>query len=49
MRDLNGSEYVSGRHADYSPGSPDIPKVAATLRRLQETRCPPESDQTADL
>jgi hypothetical protein len=38
--DLNGFEYVPGRHADYSPGSPDIPKVAATLRRLQETPCP---------
>jgi hypothetical protein len=38
--DLNGFEYVPGRHADYSPGSADIPKVADTLQRLQEISCP---------
>ena len=38
--DLNGFEYVPGRHADYSPGSPDLPKIAAMLRQLQEIPCP---------
>jgi hypothetical protein len=38
--DLLGFEYVPGSHADYSPGSADIPKVARTLRKLQEIPCP---------
>ena len=38
--DLNGFEHVPGRHADYSPGSADIPKIVTTLRMLQETPCP---------
>jgi hypothetical protein len=38
--DLTGFEYVPGRHADYSPGSADIPKVVGALRRLQEIPCP---------
>ncbi|MFJ2817392.1 aminoglycoside phosphotransferase [Streptomyces sp. NPDC087294] len=38
--DLLGFEVLDGRHADYSPGSPDLPEVAALLRRLGETRCP---------
>lgn len=38
--DLNGFEYVPGRHADYSPGSADLPKIVTTLRMLQETPCP---------
>jgi hypothetical protein len=38
--DLNGFEHVPGRHADYSPGSRDIPKVVSTLRQLQEIACP---------
>lgn len=33
-------EAVDGHHADYTPGSADIPLVAATLRRLGRTKCP---------
>ncbi|MEW2581461.1 hypothetical protein [Streptomyces syringium] len=28
-------EALDGHHADYSPGSPDLPKVAATLRHTR--------------
>jgi hypothetical protein len=35
-----GFEYVTGRHADYSPGSSDLPKVVDVMRRLGATRCP---------
>lgn len=38
--DLLGFEYVPGVHADYSPGSRDIPKVISTLLQLQEITCP---------
>lgn len=38
--DLLGFEYVPGAHADYSPGSPDLPKVISTLLQLQGTTCP---------
>jgi hypothetical protein len=38
--DLNGFAYLAGRHADYAPGSADLPKVAATMRQLQEIPCP---------
>lgn len=38
--DLLGFECVSGNHADYSPGSPDIPKVMDALLRLQGIACP---------
>ncbi|WP_046494522.1 protein kinase family protein [Streptomyces odonnellii] len=38
--DLLGFETVNGRHADYAPGSPDVPLVAATLRRLGDIPCP---------
>ncbi|MBW1595707.1 aminoglycoside phosphotransferase [Streptomyces sp. JJ38] len=37
---LLGFELLEGCHADYSPGSPDLPKVADLLRRLSETPCP---------
>lgn len=33
-------EALEGHHADYSPGSPDLPAVAALLTRLAETPCP---------
>ena len=33
-------ECISGRHADYSPGSADLPLVLDTMRRLGETPCP---------
>lgn len=36
-----GFEYVEGRHADYSPGSPDLDLVAKTVQRvLQSFPCP---------
>lgn len=38
--DLLGFEALTGHHADYAPGSPDLPEVAALLRRLGETPCP---------
>ena len=38
---LLGFEYLPGRHVDYTPGSPDLPKVADTLTRLGEFKCPP--------
>jgi hypothetical protein len=38
--ELLGFEYIPGRHADYSPGSPDIRKVMQTLLDLQQIVCP---------
>lgn len=38
--DLLGFEALGGHHADYAPGSPDLPEVASLLRRLNETPCP---------
>ncbi|MFD7236477.1 aminoglycoside phosphotransferase [Streptomyces syringium] len=38
--DLVAFEVLDGHHAVYSPGSPDLPKVADALRRLSETPCP---------
>ncbi|MGW7414976.1 aminoglycoside phosphotransferase [Streptomyces sp. NPDC054863] len=38
--DLIGYERLVGRHADYTPGSPDLPLVAAALVELQGTPCP---------
>jgi hypothetical protein len=38
--ELLGFEYTPGRHADYSPGSPDIMKVIQSLRELQQITCP---------
>jgi hypothetical protein len=42
-------EYVEGRHADLSPGSPDLPAVAATLSALAValTPCPVPKVQAA--
>ncbi|MGW1667079.1 aminoglycoside phosphotransferase [Streptomyces microflavus] len=37
---LLGFEAVRGRHADFAPGSPDLPRVAAVLRRLSEIPLP---------
>lgn len=37
---LLGFELLDGRQADYSPGSPDLPKVADALSRLGEIPCP---------
>ncbi len=38
--DVLGFEHVDGRHADYSPGSPDLPKVIDAMRRLGDIACP---------
>jgi hypothetical protein len=46
--DLLGFEYVSGAHADYSPGSLDIPQVINTLRQLQQIACPDIDVKQAD-
>lgn len=37
---LLGFENLKGHHADYTAGSPDLPKVADLLRRLGEVPCP---------
>ena len=37
---LLGFENLTGHHADYSPDSPDLPKVANLLCRLGEVACP---------
>ncbi|MGW3073515.1 aminoglycoside phosphotransferase [Kitasatospora sp. NPDC001132] len=39
--DLLIFEAVDGHHADYRPGSPDLPKVVDVLRRLGRLPCPP--------
>jgi len=34
-------EYIPGtRHADYRPGSPDLPRVVAVMNQLRQLRCP---------
>ncbi|WP_223840055.1 aminoglycoside phosphotransferase [Saccharopolyspora pogona] len=38
--DLIGVEYIDGRHADYRPGSPDLPAVVDVMRRLGAVECP---------
>lgn len=39
--DLLAFEYIDGaRHADYRPGSTDLPRVIATMHRLAAIRCP---------
>lgn len=38
--DLLCFEYLQGRCADYTPGSTDLPRVLATMRRLAELPCP---------
>lgn len=37
---LLGFQRVPGRHADYRPGSPDVPRVVAAMERLAQLRCP---------
>ncbi|MGW7492180.1 aminoglycoside phosphotransferase [Streptomyces sp. NPDC054786] len=37
---LLGFEALDGHHADYAPGSRDLPEVAALLRRLGDIPCP---------
>ncbi|MCP2337383.1 hypothetical protein [Actinomadura rupiterrae] len=38
---LLGFEYIPGRPVDYTPGSLDLPKLIATLDRLQRIPAPP--------
>ncbi|WP_437109200.1 aminoglycoside phosphotransferase [Streptomyces sp. enrichment culture] len=38
--DLLGYEVLPGRHADYAPGSADLPLIAAALAELQEITAP---------
>lgn len=38
--DLLGYEVIAGRHADYSPGSPDLRLVAAAVAELQDITAP---------
>ncbi|MFE5029240.1 aminoglycoside phosphotransferase [Streptomyces sp. NPDC056656] len=38
--DILGFEAIDGHHADYSPGSADLPKVTEGMRRLGEIPCP---------
>ncbi|MFE0374182.1 aminoglycoside phosphotransferase [Streptomyces inhibens] len=38
--DLLGFEDIGGRHADYAPGSADLPLVAEAMRHLGEIPCP---------
>ncbi|MBR7827573.1 phosphotransferase [Actinospica sp. MGRD01-02] len=35
------------RHADYTPGSPDLPKLATVMKQLAETPCPSVPMMTA--
>lgn len=35
-----GFEHIEGRHADYSPGSQDLPKVIQAMRLLGQVPCP---------
>ncbi|MQY15155.1 hypothetical protein SRB5_53330 [Streptomyces sp. RB5] len=37
---LLGYEVIDGRHADYTPGSSDLPLVAAALNELQQVTAP---------
>jgi hypothetical protein len=41
---LLGYEVVDGRHADFTPGSPDLPLVAAALTELQTVTAPADID-----
>ncbi|MGW1236012.1 aminoglycoside phosphotransferase [Streptomyces californicus] len=38
--DLLGFEAIEGHHADYAPGSLDLPKVTEALRELSSLPCP---------
>ena len=37
---LLGFEYMTGRHADFAPGSPDLHLIANIIEGLQATSCP---------
>ncbi|MFI6687122.1 aminoglycoside phosphotransferase [Streptomyces sp. NPDC050485] len=46
--DILGFEAIAGHHADYSPGSPDLPKVIDAMRQLGEIPCPDIELRQAD-
>ncbi|MFF0449692.1 aminoglycoside phosphotransferase [Streptomyces sp. NPDC004609] len=46
--DLLGFQAIDGHHADYSPDSSDLPKVADLLVRLGEVACPAIELRRAD-
>lgn len=46
--DVLGFEALDGRHADYRPGSADLPKVAQTMAELGEVACPDLPIKQAD-
>src|SRR5260370_28676734 len=37
---LLGFHHIPRRHADYTPGSPDLPKVIPALQQLGQIPCP---------
>lgn len=41
--DLLGYEYLDGRHADYTPGSPDLALVAGAVVELQRVELPTDA------
>ncbi|MEA2922713.1 MAG: hypothetical protein QOF07_2678 [Bradyrhizobium sp.] len=45
---LLGFDHIPGRPADYTPGSPDLPKVIAAMRRLGQVQCPDLPIKQAD-
>ncbi|UBU12937.1 hypothetical protein [Nonomuraea gerenzanensis] len=46
--DLIGFEYIDGRHADYTPGSEDLPKIEHTMAVLGRISCPSLDLKTAE-
>ncbi|MBW8803536.1 MAG: phosphotransferase [Catenulisporales bacterium] len=38
---LVGFEFINGRHADYTPNSPDMEPVGAVVEHLSKSECPP--------
>jgi hypothetical protein len=45
--DVLGFELVEGKHADYAPGSPDLPMVTSIMTALGAIRCPDEPVKNA--
>lgn len=42
---LLGFEHVSGQHANYSPGSSDLPLLTKTVQAISQTEAPAIADQ----
>ncbi|MEV5574798.1 phosphotransferase [Spirillospora sp. NPDC052269] len=43
-----GFDHVEGRHADFTPGSPDLDVLAETIHAVQDTPCPAAPMPTAE-